>query len=140
MDPDGPYHEDQLTYHIIGCAMKVHTRLGPGLLESAYRACLVYELRHGGLEIEGEVPLSIVYGDVRLDVGYRIDIVVNKRVVLELKAVQRMEPVHQAQLISYLRLGRYPIGLLINFHVEKLRSGIKRLYNPDLPITRSQLE
>jgi GxxExxY protein len=120
----------ELTGKIIGCAMKVHSVLGPGLLENAYRLCLVHELEISGLQTETELPLPIVYGDVRLDAGYRLDILVEHTVVLELKAVEEIAPIHKAQLISYLKLSGYPVGLLINFNVVHLRDGIRRLY-PD---------
>ena len=121
---------DQLTYVINGCAMKVHTALGPGLLESAYRACLKYELEQNGLSVEHEVDVPIRYGTVELAVGYRLDLLVERLVVVELKAIESLAPIHKAQLISHLKLGGYPTGLLINFHVESLRDGIHRLYPP----------
>ena len=117
-----------LTARIIGCAMKVHSVLGPGLLESAYRLCLVHELKTSGLQAKAELPLPVVYGDVRLEAGYRIDILVEESVVLELKAVEELAPIHKAQLISYLKLGGYPLGLLINFNVVHLKDGIRRVY------------
>jgi GxxExxY protein len=130
MNVEGDAAIDELTYLINGCAMRVHTTLGPGLLESAYRACLKYELEQKGLLVECEGDLPIRYGAVELDIGYRLDLVVERRVVLELKAVESLAPIHKAQLISYLKLGGYATGLLINFHVEHLRDGIHRLYPP----------
>ena len=118
----------ELTGRIIGCAMKVHSALGPGLLESAYRLCLVHELARNGVQTRTEVKLPVVYQDVRLDAGYRLDVLVEETIVLELKSVEELAPIHKAQLISYLKLGRYPAGLLINFNVVHLRDGIKRMY------------
>jgi len=115
-----------LTESIIGCAMKVHSALGPGLLESAYEACLSYELRKQGLNVESQVELPVVYEGVRIDLGYRIDLLVNDLVVVELKCVEKIASVHEAQIISYLRLNKRNVGLLINFHVRHLRDGIKR--------------
>ena len=109
--------------------MRVHTKLGPGLLESAYEACLAYELRKTGLLCLTQVGLPIVYDEVTLDVGYRIDMLVEDAVVVELKAVERVLPIHEAQLISYLKLSDKRIGLLINFHVNHLRDGIMRRVN-----------
>jgi len=120
---------DRITAAIIGSAMKVHSKLGPGLLESAYRACLAYELRKSGLSVECEVPLPIVYDAVEIDVGYRLDMLVESIVVTELKTVRRVFQVHRAQLLSHLRLGGYPVGLLINFHVVRLKHGITRVVN-----------
>ena len=121
-------NRSELTGKIIACALKVHSTLGPGLLESAYRACLVHELIGSGLETKTEVPLPIVYDGIRLDAGYRLDVLVAGTVVLELKAVEDLAPIHKAQLISYLKLGGFPVGLLINFNVIHLRDGIKRVY------------
>lgn len=120
--------EDKLTEKIIGAAMKVHSALGPGLLESAYEACLLYELKECGLNVKNQVPVSIEYGEVRLECAYRIDILVEDLVVLELKAVEDLFPVHKAQLISYLKLGNFAKGLLINFNVRSLKYGIKRVF------------
>ncbi len=108
--------------------MRVHSVLGPGLLESAYEECLAYELRSDGLSVEKQVPLAIVYKQVRIDVGYRIDLLVEKAVVVELKSVARIEPIHKAQVLSYVKLGGFLVGLLINFNVIHLREGINRLY------------
>ena len=121
-----PYH---ITEAIIRAAMKVHSELGPGLLESAYRACLKHELMKTGLNVQAEVPLPINYDGVILDVGYRIDLVVEDRIVVELKAVQKVTALHEAQILSHLKLSKRPIGLLINFHVLRLRNGIKRFVN-----------
>jgi GxxExxY protein len=109
--------------------MKVHSALGPGLLESAYQTCLEYELFRRDVRIRKQVALPVCYADVVLDVGYRLDLLVEERVVVELKAVDKIVPLHDAQLLSYLKLGGYRIGLLINFHTVHLRNGIKRLVN-----------
>jgi GxxExxY protein len=119
----------ELTATIIKSAMKVHSALGPGLLESAYEACLAHELRKLGMKVEVQLELPIEYDGMRIDAGYRIDIQAEDSVILELKAVQSLLPIHEAQLLSYLRLGRKEVGLLINFHVEHLRDGIKRMVN-----------
>ena len=109
--------------------MKVHSALGPGLLESAYQTCLAYELRQRGLKVIMESPVSIMYDKVRLPIAYRIDLLVEDQVVVELKTVAQLKPVHQAQLLSYLKLSGYPVGLLINFNVVHLRQGLKRMVN-----------
>ena len=111
---------------VVDAAMKIHSALGPGLLESAYAACLKHELVKRGLKVACEVPLPVVYDDVRLDAGYRLDLVVEDTVVVELKAIEALAPIHQAQIISYLKLSGKPIGLLINFHSLHLKDGIKR--------------
>ena len=114
---------------IVDSAIKVHRYLGPGLLESVYEECLAEELRNRGYHVRTQVSVPITYGRVRLDVGYRIDMLVNNAVVVELKAVDRMKLVHSAQLLSHLRLGGYALGLLINFNVAYLVDGIKRMVN-----------
>jgi GxxExxY protein len=114
------------TEAIIGAAMKVHSALGPGLLEKAYQACLAYELRKHGFEVQTEVELPVIYEAVSIDLGYRIDLLVNDLVIVELKCVEKIASVHEAQIISYLRLCKKNVGLLINFHVRHLRDGIKR--------------
>lgn len=106
--------------------MKVHTTLGPGLLESAYEACLAHELRMRGLHVLTQVALPVVYEGVKLDVGYRIDLLVEDLIVLEIKAVEALAPIHEAQLLSYIKLSGQRVGLLINFHVLHLKDGIKR--------------
>lgn len=113
----------------IGAAIKVHRTLGPGLLESAYEACLAYELEKAGLKVERQKPLPVVYDGVQLDCGYRLDLLLNGQVVLELKSVEKLLPVHKAQMISYLRLSGCKVGLIINFNVEVLRTGIQRVVN-----------
>ena len=118
---------NDITGQIIDAAMKVHTALGPGVLESAYEACLAYELRKRGLRVDVQRELPIEYDGVRLDVGYRIDLMVEDTVIVELKAVSELQPIHEAQLLSYLKLSKRKIGLLINFHVLRLKDGIKRM-------------
>jgi GxxExxY protein len=115
-----------LTERIIGCAMEVHRELGPGLLESAYEECLAYELRLQGLKVDRQVPLPVVYKEIALECGYRIDLVVHDTVLVELKAVELILPVHEAQLLTYLKLSELRIGLLLNFHCSVLRDGIRR--------------
>ena len=111
---------------VVDAAMKIHSALGPGLLESAYAACLKHELIKRGLTVSCEVPLPVVYDGVKLEAGYRLDMVVEDTVVVELKAIEALAPIHQAQIISYLKLSGKPIGLLINFHSLHLKDGIKR--------------
>ena len=118
---------NQLTHKIIAAAIKVHSILGPGLLESAYHACLLHELRKQGLTVESQVGLPVVYEGEQIDLGYRIDLIVNDTVILEIKCVEAINPVHQAQLLSYMRLSGRHIGLLSNFHVLHLKDGIRRV-------------
>ena len=118
-----------LTREIIGAAIKVHRALGPGLLESAYEACLAYELQSLGMKVERQKPVPLIYEHVKLDCGFRADIVVENRVVVETKCKDALHPVDDAQLLSHLRLLNIPVGLLINFHVVILKNGIKRLVN-----------
>jgi GxxExxY protein len=120
---------NKITEHIIGAGMCVHTALGPGLLESASEACLAYELAKAGYFLERQKRLPITYGELRLEEGYRIDLLVEKVVIVELKAVTMIEDIHEAQLLSYLRLSGCEIGLLINFHVKHLRDGLRRVIN-----------
>jgi GxxExxY protein len=119
---------------IIGCAIEVHRQIGPGLLESAYRKCLAYELRLKGLKVEEEVPVPLVYKDVRLDCGYRMDLRVEGAVVVELKSVDVIHPINLAQLKSHLVVAGHPLGLLINFRTKLLIDGIRRVVNnfPDI--------
>ena len=120
---------NELTERIIGAAVRVHRELGPGLLESAYEACLAHELADGGLKVERQKSLPVNYRGLQLDEGYRIDLLVGDMIVVELKAVSRLDPIHEAQLLSYLRLSGKPVGLLINFHVPKLTDGVRRVVN-----------
>ncbi|HZH34787.1 MAG TPA: GxxExxY protein [Pyrinomonadaceae bacterium] len=114
---------------IIDSAMKVHTALGAGLLESVYEACLAHELRKRGLRVETQVALPVFYEGVKIDAGYRIDLLVESSVIVELKAVEQIAPIHQAQLLTYLKLSGKKLGLLINFNTVHLKNGIKRLIN-----------
>jgi GxxExxY protein len=118
-----------VTEQIIGAAIDVHRALGPGLLESAYEACLAFELVSRGLKIEQQRALPVIYRDVKLDCGYRLDLVIEKSIVIELKAVEKLLPIHKAQLLSYLKLSGLKIGLLINFHTKMLKDGVVRLVN-----------
>jgi GxxExxY protein len=118
---------NEISGSIISAAMRVHTALGPGLLESAYQACLKHELEEQGFRVESELALPIRYEKITLDAGYRIDLLVDNLVIVELKAVTAITPVHEAQLLSYLKLGGKPLGLIINFHVKRLKDGIKRM-------------
>jgi|SRR5262245_57804457 len=120
---------NELTRTIITAAMKVHTALGPGLLESAYTSCLQHELRSLGLRAEVQVPLPLVYDNVKLEIGYRIDLLVEGCVIVELKSVDAVNPVHKAQILSYLKLSGKSLGLLINFNVVHLKDGIQRFVN-----------
>ncbi len=120
------YPHQSLTGQIIAAAIEVHRELGPGLLESVYQACLVRELQLRKVDFVQQIELPVSYKDVRLDCGYRIDLVVGNRVVVELKSVQEILPVHEAQLLTYMRLTNLPVGLLINFNVPVLKQGIKR--------------
>ncbi|MEP6732097.1 MAG: GxxExxY protein [bacterium] len=112
---------------VVDAAMRVHSTLGPGLLESAYEACLAHELRNRGHHVSIQLPLPISYRGVEIEVGYRLDLLVDDAVIVELKAIAKLAPIHEAQLLSYLKLGGYRVGLLINFHVPHLRDGIKRM-------------
>ncbi len=118
---------NSLTGKIIGAAIEIHRALGPGLLESAYEACLIYELRLRKLKVESQKEVSVFYKDVHLDCGYRVDIVVENQVIVEIKSVTAIAPIHEAQLLSYLKLSDYKIGLLINFNVKTFKEGIRRL-------------
>jgi GxxExxY protein len=115
-----------ITEQIIGAAIEVHRHLGPGLLESTYEACLAYELEKAGLQVSRQKILPVVYKEIQLDRGYRLDLVVNELVIVELKVVEELAKVHEAQMLSYLRLSGYPVGLLINFNVKLLKDGVKR--------------
>lgn len=118
-----------LSYKVIGLAIEVHRQLGPGLLESAYQACLIYELQKARLKVEKEISLPISYKEIKLDQGYRIDLLIEDKLVLELKTVEEFSSVHFAQILTYLKLGEYPLGLLINFNSKILKNNIKRFIN-----------
>ena len=118
---------NDLTYEIIGCAYKVHSNLGPGLLESTYEVCLEYELVKKGFEVARQIALPVIYEDIKLDAGYRIDLIVNDTVIIEIKSVDALAPIHTAQVLTYLKLADKKLGLLINFNETNLKKGIKRL-------------
>ncbi|MCU0238158.1 MAG: GxxExxY protein [Pyrinomonadaceae bacterium] len=120
---------NEISEKIIGCAIKVHKALGPGLLESTYEVCLVHELQKSGLKVQSQLALPVVYDGIKLDAGYRIDLLVEDTVIVELKAVDSLLPIHEAQVLSYLKLSGKKLGLLINFNVKLLINGVKRLAN-----------
>ncbi len=119
----------ELTKKVIGCAMKVHTALGPELLESAYQECLCFELLRAGLYVEKQKPMPLVYSEVKLDCGYRVDIMVERRLILEIKSVEALNDIHLAQVLTYLKLANCRLALLMNFNVLHLRNGIRRVVN-----------
>lgn len=121
--------ENELSKIVFDCALKVHQNLGPGLLESAYEECLFYELKKSGLDIEKQKPLPLIYEEVKLDIGYRVDIIVENKLILEIKSVDALNDVHFAQLLTYLKLTDCKLGLLINFNVNLIKNGIKRVVN-----------
>jgi GxxExxY protein len=121
--------ENEISKKIIGCAIEVHRHLGVGLLESAYQTCLMYELQKAGLKVIKEKSMPIIYKDIKLDHGYRIDLLIEDKVVVELKTVDFLTDVHKAQVLTYLKLGNYKLGLLLNFKVTMLKDGIKRIIN-----------
>ena len=120
---------NKITETIIGVAIGIHKALGPGLLESAYEACMVYALTQAGLRVEQQKSLPVVYREVKLECGYRLDLLVEKEVIVEIKSIERFLPIHKAQLMSYLKLADCKVGLLINFNVEILKDGIQRVVN-----------
>lgn len=120
---------NKITETIIGTAINVHRALGPGLLESAYEACILFDLSQTGLKIEQQKSLPIIYKGIKLDCGYRLDFVIENEVIVELKSVEKLLPIHKAQLMSYLKLSNCTVGLLINFNVEVLKNGIQRVVN-----------
>lgn len=119
--------EDELSNIVIGLAIKVHKNLGPGLLESSYKECLFYEISKAGLQVEKEKPMPLIYEEVKLDIGYRIDIIVENKLIIEIKSVEALNDVHLAQILTYLKLSNSKLGLLINFNVKLLKDGIKRI-------------
>ena len=125
-------NENELSNKIIGCAIDVHTALGPGLLESAYKECLYYKISKSGLEVQKEKPMPLVYEEVKLECGYRIDLLIENKLVIEIKSVDALNDIHLAQTLTYMKLGNYKLGLLINFNVTKLKNGIKRVINGTL--------
>lgn len=122
-------YENKISYSIISCALDVHKQLGPGLLESAYKECLHYSLVKKNLFVEREKPMPVIFEEVKMNCGYRIDLLVEKSVVVELKSVEVLNDVHLAQTLTYLRLGEFKLGLLINFNVSLLKNGIRRVIN-----------
>ena len=121
--------ENEISEKIIGCAIEVHKSLGPGLLENAYLECLFYELQKAGLQVEKQKPLPLIYKEVRLDAGYRIDLLIENKVIIELKAVEALNDVHMAQVLTYLKLSGCKLGLLMNFNVLRIVDGLKRFVN-----------
>jgi GxxExxY protein len=122
-------NENEISKVVFDCALKVHKSLGPGLLESAYEECLFYELKKSGLNVEKQKPLPLVYEEVKLEVGYRIDLLIENKVVLEIKSAEGLNDVHLAQVMTYLRLSNCKLGMLINFNVTLIKNGIRRVVN-----------
>jgi GxxExxY protein len=120
---------NDITHQVIDAAMTVHTALGPGLLERAYEACLIHEIKKKGITIESQVQLPVKYDGVEVDIGYRVDLLVEDKVIVELKSAESISKIHKAQLLSYLKMSNMPVGLLINFNVVHLRNGIIRMAN-----------
>ena len=129
MCPVTAFRVNAITERVIGAAIRVHRALGPGLLESVYLACLLHELRGAGLSVRTQFPVPVHYQDVRLDCGYRVDAIVEDLVIVEVKAVGQLAPIHEAQLLTYLRLSGRPVGLVINFNTKLLTGGIRRVVN-----------
>ncbi len=123
---------NELTGKIIGLAIEVHSALGPGLLESSYKECLYYKIGKSGLQVEKEKPMPLVFEGVKLECGYRIDLLVENKIVIEIKSVDALNDIHLAQTLTYMKLGDYKLGLLMNFNVVKLKDGIKRVINGTL--------
>jgi GxxExxY protein len=121
--------ENELSKIVFDCALKVHQNLGPGLLESAYEECLFYELKKTGLQVEKQKSLPLIYEEVKLDVGYRLDIIVENKLILEIKSVETLNDIHFAQLLTYLKLTNCKLGLLMNFNVTLIKNGIRRIVN-----------
>ena len=121
--------ENELSYNLIGFAIDVHTKLGPGLLENAYRECLFYKLKKSGFFVEKEKAVPIVFEEIKLDCGYRIDLLIENKLVVETKSVESLKNIHTAQILTHLRLGNFKLGLLINFNVKSLKDGIQRVVN-----------
>ncbi|MBI1936811.1 MAG: GxxExxY protein [Ignavibacteriales bacterium] len=122
-------HENEISEIVIGCALRVHKALGPGLLESSYEECLFYEIQKTGLKVVKQKPLPLIYEEVKLDCGYRVDLLVEDKVVIELKSVEALNDLFIAQVLTYLKLSECKLGLLINFNVTRLKDGIKRIVN-----------
>ncbi len=117
---------ENITREIIGAAIEVHKQLGPGLLESAYEECLIFELQQKGYKVERQKPVPVIYKEIKLDYGYRIDVLVENKVLLELKSIEAIAPVHEAQILTYMKFSGIKIGLLMNFNVTVLKNGLKR--------------
>ncbi len=124
--------ENEISNKVLGIAIDVHKQLGPGLLESAYKDCLYYKINKSGLFVEKEKAIPLIYDEVRLECGYRIDLLVENKLVIELKSVEVLNDIHLAQTLTYLKLGNFKLGLLINFNVTLLKSGVKRVINGNL--------
>ena len=122
-------NENELSYKIVGVALKLHKNIGPGLLESAYENALAYDLREMGLEVKQQVPMPFIYKEMRMDVGYRIDLLIENSLIIEVKSIEGLAPVHYAQLLTYLKLSQIKLGLLINFNCKLLKDGIHRVAN-----------
>lgn len=122
-------NEEEIFKKVLDCAFKVHTALGPGLLESAYEECLYYEIKKLGLTVEKQKPLPLVYEEVKLDAGYRLDLLVENKIIVEIKSVDSLADIHMAQILTYLKLSGCKLGLLVNFNVKHLKDGIKRVIN-----------
>lgn len=125
-------HENEIANIVIGCALDIHKSLGPGLLGSAYQQCLYYKLQKEGLKVQKEKPMPLEYEEVYLDCGYRIDLLVEDKLVIEIKSVEALKNIHMAQTLTYMKLGDYKLGLLINFNVNMLKQGVKRVINGEL--------
>ncbi|MBI5219122.1 MAG: GxxExxY protein [Bacteroidia bacterium] len=121
--------ENEISNKVIGLAIEVHTALGPGLLESAYKECLYYKIGKSGLMVSKEKPMPLIFEEVKLECGYRIDLLVENKLVIEIKSVEALNDVHLAQILTYMKLGNYKLGLLMNFNVARLKDGIKRVVN-----------
>ena len=124
-----PVTENELSHLVVGCAMKVHSALGPGLLESAYEACLQFELIKSGLNVEAQKPLPLVYESVKLECGYRVDLLVERKLIIEVKSIEALAEIHFAQVLTYLRLSNLRLALLLNFNVVHMKDGIRRIVN-----------
>jgi GxxExxY protein len=124
--------ENQISKFVLDCAFKVHSQLGPGLLESAYQECLYYEIKKSELFVQKEVPLPLTYEEVQLEVGYRIDLLVENKFIVEIKTVESLSDVHLAQVLTYLKLSKIKLGFLLNFNVSRLKNGVKRVINGQL--------
>ena len=122
-------NENDLSYNIIGSALELHKNIGPGLLESTYENALAYDIREMGLEVKQQVPMPFVYKEIKMDVGYRIDLLVEDKVIIEVKSIESLAPIHYAQLLTYLKLSDLKLGLLINFNCKLLKEGIHRIVN-----------